>query len=830
MSWNNGSGKLTRRYGSFSTDPKNDKAASLFDAVFSAPPKASTSQMKKEANSFSRRKRATSPKKVELPTETKSRSPSSTTFSSPTASIPDIAIEKSDSSDSEDNVQESSQSSLSSISIPLSCTSVSDAVSSVENVEASKTDKKKIATTETSKQLVEKVLGSEVGAAEDDDVGDDEFDFECSAGAVSPPQPKRMKSDEAGEGTSITQDSSASKQHVFSLLKKERKPIYKHKWDSDEASGEDERALVAAVDEPVSRSKVGKDKTVKNSALHSEVLKVSETVSCGSQRLLDWQMNLDARTVVSNVKEAHQCLESGEHDDYRQDLEYILSTLLDEESTNNLKCLSVISLARKCVSGEFRQFFRSHNFVGKTLKALADSPTSPSLSVCVAVVVYLLARDKMCVEPDPSTLRLLSQMLKMEKPENNQEYTKAAKMAWGVLHEWFVKARQSYGSLLQFDFTVDTFSPSSVVLEALVYISVRNRKDQTMKNEMLGLGTLQWLVSKVDKTVLRLLHEKMDDSEYTTSLAALCKCYRVLESCSIYCKRNQAYLISHRGSALIHSSGRLMGLCFRKIEEAEDPESDLVKATMICVSEVAAELMTISHENELCCSKLGQISGFLPLCLSFITYLAPKFATRDKCFDLIVLMSSLVVNLVERCNSNRRKLIESRVNIYNPGTKQILELPALRALAQMFLFHDAAARTVDEELDNDLVLEDAPNGNEPEDDEATESDGRLHRLPTELTEDEMASALQSVMNKASNHMEDSVIASYVALIVGCLMQQNEESIAVVKSEMPGEEITSMVDQLQRFFEFMKLTLDQRSSQRSVERILELLTKLSERKN
>ncbi len=42
-----------------------------------------------------------------------------------------------------------------------------------------------------------------------------------------------------------------------------------------------------------------------------------------------------------------------------------------------------------------------------------------------------------------------------------------------------------------------------------------------------------------------------------------------------------------------------------------------------------------------------------------------------------------------------------------------------------------------------------------------------------ITEDEMASTMQAAMNKASTHMEDSVVASYVALLIGCLIQQNE---------------------------------------------------------
>ena len=54
--------------------------------------------------------------------------------------------------------------------------------------------------------------------------------------------------------------------------------------------------------------------------------------------------------------------------------------------------------------------------------------------------------------------------------------------------------------------------------------------------------------------------------------------------------------------------------------------------------------------------------------------------------------------------------------------------------------------------------------------------GRLQR-PTELSEDEILNTVQSAMNKASAHMEDSMIASYLALLVGCLVDTDEVSYA-----------------------------------------------------
>lgn len=48
---------------------------------------------------------------------------------------------------------------------------------------------------------------------------------------------------------------------------------------------------------------------------------------------------LSTSSCLHKVKQAQQCLESGELDDFKQELEYISTTLLDESASHNLKHL-----------------------------------------------------------------------------------------------------------------------------------------------------------------------------------------------------------------------------------------------------------------------------------------------------------------------------------------------------------------------------------------------------------------------------------------------------------------------------------------------------------
>ncbi|VDP42968.1 unnamed protein product [Heligmosomoides polygyrus] len=503
------------------------------------------------------------------------------------------------------------------------------------------------------------------------------------------------------------------------IAPKERRPVYQHKWTEND--DEENDGSVGSLEDP----------------------RTAATVAACTSSLPQRQATCRNETArVNRVKEAHQCLESGEHDDFKQDIEYILSTMKGGAPVN-IKCLSAVTLARKCVSSEFRQFVRSEGLVPSVFKGLAEAASDQNLALCAATVIYLMSRDFISMQIDAHSLRLLSQLLRIEKLEQNDEQKKYATL------------------------------PSSLILEALVFVLARCT-DENLKTELLNLGVLQWIVGKVEKIVLRLLHDKLSEAETIQQLVILERCFRILESSTLFHKKNQAFLISHRGSLLIQMCGKLMTIIHDTISNCT-VGSLLARSHIACLSLMARVLMNLSHENELCCTKLGQVPGFLPLCLSSYTFLAPKFAPDDKKFDLYVMMTSLCVNLVERCNSNRRKLIETTVKVFGENGEDT-EHKALDALAILFTVHEAKARNIDEDLDKDLAFEEPADEENNDTDEESRDDGRLDRGKLgDMNESEMLQAVQNAMSKASAHMEDSVVASYVALLIGCLLQQNEVS-------------------------------------------------------
>uniref|UniRef100_A0A0K0D0P9 WAPL domain-containing protein n=1 Tax=Angiostrongylus cantonensis TaxID=6313 RepID=A0A0K0D0P9_ANGCA len=291
---------------------------------------------------------------------------------------------------------------------------------------------------------------------------------------------------------------------------KERRPIYQHKWtanDDEDSEG--------------------------GSGASNEVRAASNNLvpTSSSQRLsVDNRGSETAR--VHRVKEAHQCLESGEHDDFKQDIEYILSTM-NSDALTNVKCLSTLSLGRKCVFSEFRQFLRSEGLISNVLKCLADSPNDQNLAICASTVIYLMSRDFIPMPVDTHSLRLLSHLLRIEKLEQNEEQKKYVSLVWEIFNSYFERMESSSGRKITFHISKEQLTPSSLILDALVFLLARCT-DENLKTELLNIGILQWIVGKVEKVVLRLLHDKLTESDALQHLVVIERCFRILESGFVY--------------------------------------------------------------------------------------------------------------------------------------------------------------------------------------------------------------------------------------------------------------------------------------------------------
>ncbi|KAA0203168.1 hypothetical protein HAZT_HAZT010133, partial [Hyalella azteca] len=81
-------------------------------------------------------------------------------------------------------------------------------------------------------------------------------------------------------------------------------------------------------------------------------------------------------TVVKNVKKLHQLQESGEFQEFNDDVEYFLDALRSSNSAST-RCLAALNLAQKCMVPAFRMHLRAHATVCKFFRALQDAHEHP---------------------------------------------------------------------------------------------------------------------------------------------------------------------------------------------------------------------------------------------------------------------------------------------------------------------------------------------------------------------------------------------------------------------------------------------------------------------
>lgn len=632
------------------------------------------------------------------------------------------------------------------------------------------------------------------------------FDYNPGEAAAAPINKKMKEEVDMGGGK-------------FFPKKDQKKKIYTHKWASEVDEEEEEISSASSsyrtrpnINQPAVSAKPRKP-------VYATTSSYSSSSTSSSQRHR-----------VRHIKEANELRESGEYDDFKQDIIYILSSLQLQDASMKVKCLSAISLAKKCVSPDFRQFIKTENMTKSIVKALMGSPEDDLFALASSTVLYLLTRDFNSIKIDFSSLRLVSQLLRIEKLEQRPEDTeKVLNMVWEVFSSYIDKQKIG-GQKVSFDMRKECLSPSSLIIEALVFICSRSINDDNFKTELLNLGILQFVVSKIETYVNRIA----DGNEDPFNILILSRCFRILESSSVFHKKNQAFLISHRSNILITSLAKFLKVILVKVHDLPD---DLVKKYISCLALMCRLLINISHDNELCCSKLGQIEGFLPNALSTFTYLAPKFGKEDA-YDINVMMTSLLTNLVERCNSNRKTLIAQTVKMIIPGS-EVEEVPALEAIARLFVYHESQAQIVDADLDRELAFdeggceeEDEEEGNDDDsnDEDGVRKDGRLDRTKMDrMDQVDVVHALQHVMSKASAHMEGSVIASYHALLVGFVLQQNEEHLDDVRKHLPGKTFENMIAQLKRLHDFTKTTMTKRAESnsgiRAIERVIDYFERL-----
>lgn len=539
-------------------------------------------------------------------------------------------------------------------------------------------------------------------------------------------------------------------------------------------------------------------------------------------------------TVVKNVKKAHQIQESGEFQEFNDDVEYILDTLR-ENNPNATRCLSAIRLASKCMAPAFRMHVRAHGTVAKFFKALHDATKDQSLALCTATVMFVLSQDRLAMDLDRDCLELMLSLL--ESDASHKDALDDCGLSRAELLKNKEKVRQLCADIQAQGhakhLNLDNITVGQLAMETLLSLTSK-RAGEWFKEELRELGGLEHIV----KTI-RDCHRHINAQDITRSgwsdplldkLRKVDRCLRVLENVTHMNEENQVYLLKYENGVLVSTLANLYHLCGQEIPvyPTIDPSDKTSTGAVIreCLFAIIKVLINLTHRfnrQSFGSKSVGSQPGVLD-CSLYLLLRVPESLPEEKRFDMMMLALILLINLVEQCDDNKQLLIESKAP---PSTENIFDADesGVESLIDLFYKQEELARA--EEQKTDAILDGK------KDSEQTETVSTTTKSQEEFIEETVTKLLQ----KAGRHMEHTLIGAYVVLLLGYLIMDNKDYESLVRSRLPDNNFTTMVSVLQKFFNFMNLTASNEVSSCGIaatEKVIKFLkmsdAKIEEEKN
>ncbi|XP_072546032.1 wings apart-like protein homolog [Salminus brasiliensis] len=577
-------------------------------------------------------------------------------------------------------------------------------------------------------------------------------------------------------------------------------------------------------------------------------------------------------TVVQHVKHFNDVVEFGENQEFTDDFEY-LETGLKSTQPLNTRCLSIISLATRCAMPSFRMHLRARGKVAQVFKMLSDAPQHPNLALCTASLMYILSRDRLNMDLDRACLELMIRLLELE-----QDHSVADQLTAKEINKVKEKIRKLCETVHNKHLDLENINTGHLAMETLLSLTSKRAGDW-FKEELRLLGGLDHIVDKV-KECVESLDKEEDKENLVASLWGAERCLRVLESVTVHNPENQAYLIAYKESQLIVSSARGLRYCEEMIQRYSREvnsalsssgmalphcsHSNVGKAVEDCMRAVIGVLLNLTHDNEWGSTKTGEQDQLILTALNCVLKV-PRFIPQEQRFDIRVLGLGLLINLVEYSSRNRYCLVEMEVDtscLMEPekdvkketedgtveeafekvqegeGREEEKKLSAqesanaLPALVQLFLERERAAVLAEAQTD-DLISE-APKSQADQSGEWQETSGEIQWVATETNdtndakekekeEEDEELDLNKALQHAGKHMEDSIVASYTALLLGCLCQDSPLNVKSVRENLPKGDFSIMTEMLKKFLNFMNLTCSVGTTgQKSISRVIEYL--------
>uniref|UniRef100_A0A8D3EDP4 WAPL cohesin release factor n=1 Tax=Scophthalmus maximus TaxID=52904 RepID=A0A8D3EDP4_SCOMX len=387
---------------------------------------------------------------------------------------------------------------------------------------------------------------------------------------------------------------------------------------------------------------------------------------------------------------------------------------------------------------------------------------------------------------DRSCLDLMIRLLELDL-DQDQDAREIAKMK--------EKIRKLCDTVHNKHLDLQNITTGHLAMETLLSLTSKRAGDW-FKEELRLLGGLDHIVDKVKECVDNLNQE---NEKLVSSLWGAERCLRVLESVTVHNPENQSYLIAYKDSSLIVSSAKVLRRCEEMIRRySREVNSDgavVGKAVENCMRAIIGVLLNLTHDNEWGSTKTGEQEDLLVTALNCVLRV-PQYLPQEQRFDIRVLL------FLQR---------ERAAVLAEAQTDDLIKEAPKPALDKSGEWKETGGEI--QWVAND-------ESDKQEDDEKKKKEEEEKKKKEE--EDEELD-LNKALQHAGKHMEDSIVASYTALLLGCLCQGSSLNVTTVRENLPKGDFSIMTEMLKKFLNFMNLTCDVGTTgQKSISRVIDYL--------
>nr|CAD7406214.1 unnamed protein product [Timema poppensis] len=589
-------------------------------------------------------------------------------------------------------------------------------------------------------------------------------------------------------------------------------------------------------------------------------------------------------TVVRNVKKAHQIQESGEFQEFNDDVEYILDALQDNNPIGT-RCLSAITLASKCMAPAFRMHVRAHGTVTKFFKSLHDATKDQSLGLCTATVMFVLSQDRLNMDLDRHSLELMLNLLESDASHRNA--LDDCGMSSSQLHKNKQKVRELCAEIKSQGhanhLNIDNITASILTTE-------RRGKEEIRARD----GALEYL-SKSHKLEAQIKMFYVSANSHSSTL----ECHHTCTQCELssclqvgqLAMETLLSLTSRRAGEWFKEELRTLGglehivkticECCRQIDDYVVEWTDALLDKLRKVDRCLKVLENVTHQNEENQVYLLNYGNGVLLdtlvrlycqCDSEISlYPCTNPADKESVGAVIreVLLSTLkvLINLTHDFNNHsygsalageRTGLVDACLHLllqvpnYVPEDKKfdllVLALILLINLVESchanrkllfeakapadpeIIFHQDTKTAVEALIALFYHQEDLARAEEMKTDAILDGkkeggDSETNNAPPKSQEEFIEETIAKLLQKAGRNMEHTLIGAYISLLLGYLIMDSKDYELYVRQCLPEGNFEVMGSVLQKVLNFMTLTASAVGSNRGIaqtERVIKCL--------